>query len=196
MLAAANNPDIILMDLGLPDIDGIEVIRKIRTWSVAPIIVISARSDEKDKVAALDVGADDYLTKPFSVTELSARLRATTRRIQYIMHADNTNESVFKNGNLEIDYSAGVVKVSGEAVPLMPLEYSLLCLLAQNIGKVLTYRFILEKVWQNGITSDISSLRVYMASLRKKLEKDKEHSAYIQTHIGVGYRMVSAEDIS
>ena len=160
MLAAANNPDIILMDLGLPDIDGIEVIRKIRTWSVAPIIVISARSDEKDKVAALDVGADDYLTKPFSVTELSARLRATTRRIQYIMHADNTNESVFKNGNLEIDYSAGVVKVSGEEVHLMPLEYSLLCLLAQNIGKVLTYRFILEKVWQNGITSDISSLRV------------------------------------
>ena len=152
MLAAANNPDIILMDLGLPDIDGIEVIRKIRTWSVAPIIVISARSDEKDKVAALDVGADDYLTKPFSVTELSARLRATTRRIQYIMHADNTNESVFKNGNLEIDYSAGVVKVSGEEVHLMPLEYSLLCLLAQNIGKVLTYRFILEKVWQNGIT--------------------------------------------
>jgi two-component system KDP operon response regulator KdpE len=196
MLAAANNPDIILMDLGLPDIDGIEVIRKIRTWSVAPIIVISARSDEKDKVAALDVGADDYLTKPFSVTELSARLRATTRRIQYIMHTDNTNESVFKNGNLEIDYSAGVVKVSGEEVHLMPLEYSLLCLLAQNIGKVLTYRFILEKVWQNGITSDISSLRVYMASLRKKLEKDKEHSAYIQTHIGVGYRMVSAEDIS
>ena len=189
MLAAANNPDIILMDLGLPDIDGIEVIRKIRTWSVAPIIVISARSDEKDKV-------DDYLTKPFSVTELSACLSATTRRIQYIMHADNTNESVFKNGNLEIDYSAGVVKVSGEEVHLMPLEYSLLCLLAQNIGKVLTYRFILEKVWQNGITSDISSLRVYMASLRKKLEKDKEHSAYIQTHIGVGYRMVSAEDIS
>ena len=196
MLAAANNPDIILMDLGLPDIDGIEVIRKIRTWSVAPIIVISARSDEKDKVAALDVGADDYLTKPFSVTELSARLRATTRRIQYIMHADNTNESVFKNGNLEIDYRAGVGTGSWEDVQWMQLDYSLLCLLAQNIGKVLTYRFILEKVWQNGITSDISSLRVYMASLRKKLEKDKEHSAYIQTHIGVGYRMVSAEDIS
>lgn len=196
MLAAANNPDIILMDLGLPDIDGIEVIKKIRTWSVAPIIVISARSDERDKVAALDVGADDYLTKPFSVTELSARLRATIRRIQYIMHSDNTNESVFKNGNLEIDYSAGVVKVSGEEVHLMPLEYNLLCLLAQNIGKVLTYRFILEKVWQNGITSDISSLRVYMASLRKKLEKGKVHSAYIQTHIGVGYRMINAEDVS
>ncbi|MDO4601737.1 MAG: response regulator, partial [Eubacteriales bacterium] len=106
MLAAANNPDIILMDLGLPDMDGIEVIRKIRSWSVAPIIVISARSDEKDKVAALDVGADDYLTKPFSVVELSARLRATIRRVQYIMREDNTNESVFKNGGLEIDYSA------------------------------------------------------------------------------------------
>ena len=138
MLAAANNPDIILMDLGLPDMDGIEVIRKIRSWSVAPIIVISARSDEKDKVAALDVGADDYLTKPFSVVELSARLRATIRRVQYIMREDNTNESVFKNGGLEIDYSAAVVKLDGEELHLMPLEYSLLCLLARNVGKVLT----------------------------------------------------------
>ncbi len=148
MLAAANNPDIILMDL--PDMDGIEVIRKIRSWSVAPIIVISARSDEKDKVAALDVGADDYLTKPFSVVELSARLRATIRRVQYIMREDNTNESVFKNGGLEIDYSAAVVKLDGEELHLMPLEYSLLCLLARNVGKVLTYQFILEKVLQRG----------------------------------------------
>ena len=194
MLAAANNPDIILMDLGLPDMDGIEVIRKIRSWSVAPIIVISARSDEKDKVAALDVGADDYLTKPFSVVELSARLRATIRRVQYIMREDNTNESVFKNGGLEIDYSAAVVKLDGEELHLMPLEYSLLCLLAQNVGKVLTYQFILEKVWQNGVGSDISSLRVYMTSLRKKLEKDKEKPAYIQTHIGIGYRMLNVED--
>lgn len=194
MLAAANNPDIILMDLGLPDIDGIDVIRKIRSWSVAPIIVISARSDERDKVAALDVGADDYLTKPFSVVELSARLRATIRRVQYIMREDNTNESIFKNGGLEIDYSAGVVKLDCIELHLMPLEYSLLCLLAQNVGKVLTYQFILEKVWQNGVGSDISSLRVYMTSLRKKLEKDKSKQAYIQTHIGIGYRMLSVED--
>lgn len=194
MLAAANNPDIILMDLGLPDMDGIEVIRKIRSWSVVPIIVISARSDERDKVAALDVGADDYLTKPFSVVELSARLRATIRRVQHIMHTDNTNESMFQNGDLMIDYSAGVVKVSGVEIHLMPLEYSLLCLLAQNVGKVLTYQFILEKVWPNGIGSDISSLRVYMTSLRKKLEKDKANQTYIQTHIGVGYRMLNVEE--
>lgn len=194
MLAAANNPDIILMDLGLPDMDGIEVIRKIRSWSVVPIIVISARSDERDKVAALDVGADDYLTKPFSVVELSARLRATIRRVQYIMHTDNTNESMFQNGDLMIDYSAGGVKVSGVEIHLMPLEYSLLCLLAQNVGKVLTYQFILEKVWPNGIGSDISSLRVYMTSLRKKLEKDKANQTYIQTHIGVGYRMLNVEE--
>lgn len=194
MLAAANNPDIILMDLGLPDMDGIEVIRKIRSWSVAPIIVISARSDEKDKVAALDVGADDYLTKPFSVVELLARLRATIRRVQYIMREDNTNESIFKNGGLEIDYSAGVVKLDGTELHLMPLEYSLLCLLAQNVGKVLTYQFILEKVWQNGVGSDISSLRVYMTSLRKKLERDKENPSYIQTHIGIGYRMLNVEE--
>ena len=121
MLAAANNPDIILMDLGLPDMDGIDVIKKIRSWSVAPIIVISARSDERDKVAALDVGADDYLTKPFSVVELSARLRATIRRVQYIMHTDNTNESIFQNGDLMIDYSAGVVKVAG-IQPFMSLS--------------------------------------------------------------------------
>ena len=182
MLAAANNPDIILMDLGLPDIDGIEVIRKIRTWSVAPIIVISARSDEKDKVAALDVGADDYLTKPFSVTELSARLRATTRRIQYIMHADNTNESVFKNGNLEIDYSAGVVKVSGEEVHLMPLEYSLLCLLAQNIGKVLTYRFILEKYGKTALPA-IFLLCVCIWLLCAKNWKKTKNIPHISRHI-------------
>ncbi|MDO4602040.1 MAG: response regulator transcription factor, partial [Eubacteriales bacterium] len=106
----------------------------------------------------------------------------------------NTNESVFKNGGLEIDYSAAVVKLDGEELHLMPLEYSLLCLLAQNVGKVLTYQFILEKVWQNGVGSDISSLRVYMASLRKKLEKDKEKPTYIQTHIGIGYRMLNVED--
>ena len=194
MAAASGNPDIILMDLGLPDMDGIEVIRKIRTWSVAPVIVISARSDDRDKVEALDAGADDYLTKPFSVEELLARLRSTLRRVQYLMRTKDQNSSVFKDGDLVIDYGAGTVFVGEKEIPLMPPEYSLLCLLAQNVGKVLTYQFILDKVWVNAIESDMSSLRVYMASLRKKIEKDKSNPQYIQTHIGVGYRMLRVDE--
>ena len=190
MAAASGNPDIILMDLGLPDMDGIDVIRKIRTWSVSPVIVISARSDDSDKVQALDAGADDYLTKPFSVEELLARLRSTLRRIQYLMKTKELNSSIFRNGGMVIDYGAGTVMMDGKEIHLMPLEYSLLCLLAQNVGRVLTYQFILDKVWVNAIESDKSSLRVYMASLRKKIEKDKSHPQYIQTHIGVGYRMI------
>lgn len=190
MSAASGNPDIILMDLGLPDMDGVDVIRKIRTWSVAPIIVISARSDDKDKVDALDAGADDYLTKPFSVEELLARLRSTLRRIQYLTQKGDSETSIFHNGSLTIDYGAGTVYVGEQEIHLMPLEYSLLCLLAQNVGKVLTYQFILDKVWANAIESDMSSLRVYMASLRKKIEKDSSQPQCIQTHIGIGYRMV------
>jgi two-component system KDP operon response regulator KdpE len=174
--------------------DGIEVIQKIRTWSVVPIIVISARSDDQDKVDALDVGADDYLTKPFSVEELLARLRSTLRRLQYLLHTESVNASVFYNGELMIDYGAGTVSVEGREIHLMPLEYSLLCLLAQNVGKVLTYQFILDKVWVNALEGDMSSLRVYMASLRKKIEKDTAHPQYIQTHIGIGYRMIKVED--
>ena len=190
MSAASGSPDIILMDLGLPDMDGVDVIKKIRTWSVAPIIVISARSDDHDKVDALDAGADDYLTKPFSVEELLARLRSTLRSVQYLMQKDEGNASIFHNGELTIDYGAGTVSIGDHEIHLMPLEYSLLCLLAKNVGKVLTYQFILDKVWVNAIESDRSSLRVYMASLRKKIEKDKNHPQYIQTHIGVGYRMI------
>ena len=190
MSAASGSPDIILMDLGLPDMDGVDVIKKIRTWSVAPIIVISARSDDRDKVDALDAGADDYLTKPFSVEELLARLRSTLRRVQYLMQKEEGNASIFHNGELTIDYGAGTVSIGDHEIHLMPLEYSLLCLLAKNVGKVLTYQFILDKVWVNAVESDRSSLRVYMASLRKKIEKDKNHPQYIQTHIGVGYRMI------
>ena len=190
MSAASGNPDIILMDLGLPDMDGVDVIKKIRTWSVAPIIVISARSDDKDKVDALDAGADDYLTKPFSVEELLARLRSTLRRIQYLTQKGEEEPSVFHNGSLTIDYGAGTVYVGEQEIHLMPLEYSLLCLLAQNVGKVLTYQFILDKVWVNAIESDMSSLRVYLASLRKKIEKNSSQPQCIQTHIGIGYRMV------
>lgn len=191
--ATTNHFDIILLDLGLPDIDGVEVIKKIRSWSVVPIIVISARSDDRDKIQALDAGADDYLTKPFSVDELLARLRATLRRIHYLETRSSAEEAVFHNGGLSIDFSASIVKVRNEEIHLMPLEYGILCLLAKNVGKVLTHTYILDKVWTNSIESDLASLRVYVASLRKKIESNKSDSKYIQTHIGIGYRMVKIE---
>lgn len=194
MFASSHNPDIILLDLGLPDMDGTEVIQKVRSWSQMPIIVISARSEDRDKIQALDAGADDYLTKPFSVEELLARLRATTRRLNYLLSGEGQGEAVYKNGDLEIQYDAAVVKVRGEEVHLMPIEYSLLVLLAKNSGKVLTYRYILEQVWVHSMESDLSSLRVYMASLRKKIEKGCEKGTYIQTHIGIGYRMIRVEN--
>ncbi|MEG0830765.1 MAG: response regulator transcription factor [Acidaminococcaceae bacterium] len=185
-------PDIVLLDLGLPDMDGGAIITKVRTWSQIPIIVLSARSDDSDKIAALDAGADDYLTKPFSVEELLARLRSTIRRLQYLQAKGDTEEVVFRNGALAVDYSAATVTLGGAVVHLMPIEYSLLCLLAKNVGKVLTHHYILDKVWVNAIESDLSSLRVYMASLRKKLEVPGG-SKYIQTHIGLGYRMVKVD---
>lgn len=192
--ATSRKPDIILLDLGLPDMDGVEVIKKIRSWSVTPIIVISARSDDKDKIQALDAGADDYLTKPFSVDELLARLRSTLRRILYLESIGTMEEAVFHNGDLTIDYTSATVKLGDEELHLMPMEYSILCLLAKNVGKVLTHKYILDKVWINAIESDLSSLRVYMASLRKKIEGENNKSKYIQTHIGIGYRMLKIDN--
>ncbi len=182
--------DSILLDLGLPDMDGVEVIKKVRSWSMVPIIVISARSDDRDKIQALDAGADDYLTKPFSVDEMLARLRATIRRFKYLELQGAMEESIFYNGDLSIDFSASIVKLGDAEIHLMPMEYSILCLLAKNVGKVLTYHYILDKVWVNAIESDLATLRVYMASLRKKIELDKSEAKYIQTHIGIGYRMI------
>lgn len=193
LMAVSHKPDIILMDLGLPDTNGVEVIRKIRTWSVAPIIVISARSDDRDKIEALDAGADDYLTKPFSVEELLARIRSTLRRLQYLESQGTEEIALFENGDLTIDYAAATVKLGEEKIHLMPMEYSLLCLLAKHVGKVLTHQYILDKVWVNALESDLSSLRVYMATLRKKIEPNKGQAKYIQTHIGIGYRMVRIE---
>lgn len=191
MLASSHNPDIILLDLGLPDIDGVELIEKIRTWSNVPIIVISARSEDDDKIAALDAGADDYLTKPFSVEELLARIRSTCRRLA----SQNTDmgASVFKNGNLTVDYAAGCAYLGGEELHLTPIEYKLLCLLSQNVGKVLTHSYITNKIWGSSRENDLASMRVFMASLRKKLESAPDSPQYIQTHIGVGYRMVKTE---
>ena len=187
--AASHNPDVILLDLGLPDMEGVEVIEKVRSWSNVPIIVISARSEDADKIAALDAGADDYLTKPFSVDELMARLRATQRRLTYMNLSPSTDAS-FVNGALRIDFAANTASIDGEELHLTPIEYRLLCLLAQNVGKVLTHTFITQKIWGKSMESDIGSLRVYMATLRKKLERGPEATQYIQTHVGVGYRMV------
>ena len=191
--AASHNPDIVLLDLGLPDIDGINVIKRIRTWSNMPIIVISARTEDQDKIGALDAGADDYLTKPFSVEELLARLRATLRRLSAADSGSFAGGSVFENGELRIDYAAGCAYLAGEEMHLTPIEYKLLCLLARNVGKVLTHTYITGKIWGRSWDSDIASLRVFMATLRKKLESRPGSPEYIQTHIGVGYRMVKVE---
>ena len=187
--ASSHNPDVMLLDLGLPDMDGVEVIRKIRTWSNLPIIVISARSEDTDKIDALDAGADDYITKPFSVEELLARLRVTQRRLAASQNQQNCS-SVFENGNLKIDYAAGCAYLSDEELHLTPIEYKLLCLLSRNVGKVLTHTFITQKIWGSSWDNDVASLRVFMASLRKKLESSPESPQFIQTHIGVGYRML------
>ena len=191
MEASSHNPNIVLLDLGLPDMDGVEVIERIRTWSDMPIIVISARSEDKDKIDALDAGADDYLTKPFSVEELLARLRVTQRRL-----SANRNEgasSVFINGALRIDYAAGCAYLGEEELHLTPIEYKILCLLAANVGKVLTHTFITQKIWGAAWENNVASLRVFMATLRKKIEATPDSPQYIQTHIGVGYRMMRVE---
>ena len=191
--ATSHNPDIMLLDLGLPDLDGVEVIRKIRSWSNMPIIVISARSEDNDKIEALDSGADDYLTKPFSVEELLARIRVTQRRLSLINAETASASSIFSNGSLKVDYAAGCAYLGDEELHLTPIEYKLLCLLAQNVGKVLTHTFITQKIWGSSWENDIASLRVFMATLRKKLEKAPGSPQYIQTHIGVGYRMLRIE---
>lgn len=185
--ASTRQPDIVLLDLGLPDMDGVEIIRRIRSWSQMPIIVISARSEDADKIAALDAGADDYLTKPFSVAELLARLRVTQRRLA--AQENRTGESTFRNGSLLIDYGAGCAYLDGVPVKLTPTEYKLLCLLAKDVGKVLTHTYLTNKIWGSCWESDMASLRVHMATLRRKLEKDSSVQ-YIQTHIGIGYRML------
>lgn len=188
LAATSHNPDIILLDLGLPDMDGVEIIYRVRMWSNVPIIVISARSEDADKIGALDAGADDYLTKPFSVDELLARLRVTQRRLS-IMNSDSASWE-FVNGSLRIDYAAGCACLNGDEMHLTPIEYKLLCLLAQNVGKVLTHTFITQKIWGSAWENNVASLRVFMATLRKKLESAPDSPQYIQTHVGVGYRMM------
>ena len=180
MEATSHNPEIILLDLGLPDMDGVQVIQTVRSWSNTPIIVISARSEDNDKIHALDAGADDYLTKPFSVEELLARLRVTQRRLS-LMTAEM------------FTYAGGCAYLDENELHLTPMEYKLLCLLSKNVGKVLTHTFLTQNIWGRSWDNDVASLRVFMATLRKKLEPTEESPQYIQTHIGVGYRMIKVE---
>ena len=190
--ASTHDPDVVFLDLGLPDMDGVEIIKKIREWSNMPIIVISARSEDEDKIEALDAGADDYLTKPFSVEELLARLRVMQRRIALLQVDNNVNKSsIYTNGKLKIDYVAGCAYKDDEELKLTPIEYKLLCILAKNTGKVLTHKYITQKIWGSASDSNVASLRVFMATLRKKLGNDS--NSYIQTHVGIGYRMLKVE---
>ena len=190
--ASTHDPDVVFLDLGLPDMDGVEIIRKIREWSNMPIIVISARSEDEDKIEALDAGADDYLTKPFSVEELLARLRVMQRRIALLQLDNNVNKSsIYTNGKLKIDYVAGCAYKDDEELKLTPIEYKLLCILAKNTGKVLTHKYITQKIWGSAWDSNVASLRVFMATLRKKLGNDSNSD--IQTHVGIGYRMLKVE---
>ena len=180
-------PDLVIIDLGLPDRDGIEVVRDIRNWSTVPILILSARSKEDDKVAVLDAGADDYLTKPFGVAELRARVRALLRRVRQPGAHDGP---LFRFGEIEVDAARRQVCRSGVPIHLTPIEYKLLMMLVANAGKVLTHRHILREVWGPGHAEDTHYLRVYMTGLRRKLEADPNFARYIKTESGVGYRLV------
>jgi two-component system, OmpR family, KDP operon response regulator KdpE len=187
MLITSHNPDLVLLDLGLPDGDGIELTRQVREWSRVPIIVISARGREDDKVAALDAGADDYVTKPFAVNELLARMRVAQRHAN--APATSAEAEVYDFGELQIDIALREVRLSGQAVHLTPLEYKLLHLFARHAGKVLTHRQILKEVWGPGYASQTHYVRVQMAELRKKIEVDPSRPKLLVTEPGVGYRL-------
>ena len=181
--------DIMLLDLGLPDLDGMEVIKKVREWSEIPIIVVSARDQDKEKVAALDIGADDYLTKPFSATELLARIRVALRHLNQQNSPEKTLDHL-QAGDLQIDFEKRLVYIENLEVHVTPMEYSLLTLFFKNIGKVLTTRQILTEIWGIHYGNDTQALRALMAGLRRKIEKNPAKPRYIITEIGVGYRLV------
>ncbi|MFQ3619333.1 MAG: response regulator [Spirochaetales bacterium] len=187
-LAASHVPDVVLLDLGLPDLDGLEVIRELRTWYYAPVIILSARGQERDKIAALDAGADDYLTKPFGVGELLARIRVALRN-RARKQVEEGENPVFTVGGLRVDLESRRVFVDGKEVHLTPIEYRLLVVLVKNAGKVLTHTYLLREVWGPGSGDQLHYVRIYMAGLRKKLEKDPARPRYILTEVGVGYRL-------
>ena len=187
--AAASPPDVVILDLGLPDIDGLEVARQLRDWTAVPIIVLSARGQEKDKVAALDAGADDYLTKPFGVSELLARIRVALRHAAAGGKQDG--ETVFTVGELKADLVARRVFVGEREAHLTPIEYRLLATLVKHAGKVLTHNFLLKEVWGPPHVQETHYLRVFMANLRHKLETDPARPRYLLTEQGVGYRLAT-----
>lgn len=176
-------PDIILLDLNLPDMKGVDVLKKIREWYHAPVIILTVRDSDESKIELLDNGADDYITKPFNMGELLARMRAILRRIK-----NNADEPVFKAGNIMIDFSKRIVAVNGEPVKFTPLEYNLLSLFAKNPGRVLTQRQIMKEIWGPGMESETSYLRVYIAAIRKKIEKEPSRPKILITEPAVGYR--------
>jgi two-component system KDP operon response regulator KdpE len=183
-----HQPDLILLDLGLPDMDGLEVVRRVREWSSIPVVVLSARGQEQDKVNALDMGADDYLTKPFGVSELLARLRVALRHAQ--QREDGTATPTFATGALRVDLTRQQVFVNDQEVHLTPIEYRLLTTLVRNAGKVVTHRNLLREVWGPAYTTESQYLRVFMGQLRHKLEEDPARPRYIRTEPGVGYRLL------
>jgi two-component system KDP operon response regulator KdpE len=187
--AASRQPDVVILDLGLPDIDGLEVIRRLREWSAVPIIVLSARGHERDKVAALDVGADDYLSKPFGVEELLARMRVALRHHARVDR--ESTESTFSVGEIQIDLARRRVLVRGAEVHLTPIEYRLLATLVRHAGRVITHRQLLREVWGPNTEDQAHYLRVYMAHLRRKLETDSARPRYLSTEPGVGYRLLT-----
>lgn len=182
-------PDLVILDLGLPDMDGQEVIRRLREWLTAPIIILSARDQDQEKIRALDNGADDYLTKPFSTGELLARVRVALRHSQHA--GDDLGKTTFEIGDLKVDLATRRVFVADAEVHLTPLEYKLVVTMVQNAGKVLTHRQLLEKVWGPHQVRETHYLRVFMASLRRKLEADPARPRYLLTEQGIGYRMAS-----
>ena len=182
--AGSRKPDLVLLDLGLPDGDGIDVVQSLRTWSTVPILILSARSDEQDKIAALDAGADDYLTKPFGVGELLARVRALLRRRMQAAE----QASLATVGDLELDFSRRTVSRAGEPIHLTPIEYRLLCALYASAGRVLTHRQLLREVWGPGHAESNHYLRIFVGHLRQKIEADPAHPKHILTETGVGYR--------
>jgi two-component system KDP operon response regulator KdpE len=184
--AGTRRPDLVILDLGLPDGDGVRFIREFRAWSSMPVVVLSARSDEMDKIEALDAGADDYLAKPFGIGELLARVRAAARR----SGAGTAGESTFRFGEVEVDLARRVVRKAGAQVHLTPIEYRLLTLLIANAGKVLTHRHILREVWGPAFVEHGHYVRVHMGHLRQKLEDDPARPAYLVTETGIGYRLV------
>lgn len=188
-LAASLRPDVILLDLGLPDLDGCEVLKQLRCWGSTPVIIISARTKEQDKVTALDLGADDYITKPFGTAELMARIRTSLRHSH-----TGASDKIYRAAGLEINFEKRRIYLDGEEVHLTQIEYQLLTLLAENSGRVLTYKFIMNTIWGPYMDNNNQILRVNMANIRHKIEKNPAQPKYVFTEIGIGYRMRENEN--